>query len=62
MSDSLLSDIDFKNKMAWVWTTLNDVNLTYENNLLKILEIPQIQFFLVGLKQLFLTLEQSLVP
>ena len=23
MSDPLLSDIDFKNKMAWVWTTLN---------------------------------------
>jgi len=22
MSDPLLSDIDFKNKMAWVWTTL----------------------------------------
>ena len=23
MSDPPLSDIDFKNKMAWVWTTLN---------------------------------------
>ena len=23
MSDPLLSDIDFKNKTAWVWTTLN---------------------------------------
>ena len=23
MSDPTLSDIDFKNKMAWVWTTLN---------------------------------------
>ena len=23
MSDPILSDIDFKNKMAWVWTTLN---------------------------------------
>ena len=22
MSDPTLSDIDFKNKMAWVWTTL----------------------------------------
>ena len=22
MSDSILSDIDFKNKIAWVWTTL----------------------------------------
>ena len=22
MSDPLLSDIDFKNKMAWIWTTL----------------------------------------
>ena len=22
MSDPLLSDIDFKNKIAWVWTTL----------------------------------------
>jgi len=22
MSDPSLSDIDFKNKMAWVWTTL----------------------------------------
>ena len=62
MSDSLLSDIDFKNKMALVWTTFNDENFTYENKLLKILEIHQIQFFLVGLKQLFLTLEQSLVP
>jgi len=23
MSDPTFSDIDFKNKMAWVWTTLN---------------------------------------
>ena len=23
MSDPTLSDIDFKSKMAWVWTTLN---------------------------------------
>ena len=23
MSDPPLSDIDFKNKMAWVWTTFN---------------------------------------
>ena len=23
MSDPTLSNIDFKNKMAWVWTTLN---------------------------------------
>ena len=23
MSDPTLSDIDFKNKMAWMWTTLN---------------------------------------
>ena len=22
MSDPTLSDVDFKNKMAWVWTTL----------------------------------------
>jgi len=31
MSDPTLSDIDFKNKMTWVWTTLNikifDMNL-----------------------------------
>ena len=26
MSDPTFSDIDFKNKMAWVWTTLNDKN------------------------------------
>ena len=25
MSDPPLSDIYFKNKMAWVWTTLNDL-------------------------------------
>ena len=24
MSDPPLSDIDFKNKMAWIWTTPND--------------------------------------
>ena len=24
MSDPTLSDVDFKNKMAWVWTTLNN--------------------------------------
>ena len=24
MSDPNLSDIDFENKMAWVWATLND--------------------------------------
>ena len=24
MSDPTLSDIDFKNKMAWVWTTLEN--------------------------------------
>ena len=24
MSDPTFSDIDFKNKMAWVWTTLKD--------------------------------------
>ena len=24
MSDPFPSDIDFKNKMAWVWTTLKD--------------------------------------
>ena len=39
---------------------------TYENNLLKILEIHQSQFFLVGLNQPFhsnfLTLEQLQVP
>jgi len=27
MSDPSLSDIDFKNKIAWVWTTLNDFEL-----------------------------------
>ena len=27
MSDPCLSDIDFKNKMAWVWTTLNLVKM-----------------------------------
>ena len=25
MSDPALSDIDFKNKMAWVWTTLKNL-------------------------------------
>ena len=25
MSDPMLSDIDFENKMTWVWTTLNKV-------------------------------------
>ena len=28
LSDPPLSDIDFKNKMAWVWTTLK-VNISY---------------------------------
>ena len=27
MSDPPLSDIDFRNKMTWVWTTLNDLNI-----------------------------------
>ena len=27
MSDPSLSDIDFKNKMAWVWTTVNGSKL-----------------------------------
>ena len=26
LSDPPLSDIDFKNKMAWDWTTLNNVS------------------------------------
>ena len=26
LSDLTLSDIDFKNKMAWVWTTLKFYN------------------------------------
>ena len=29
MSDPILSEMDFKNKMVWVWTTLN---LAAENN------------------------------
>ena len=28
MSDPTLSDVDFKNKMAWIWTTLNN-SVTY---------------------------------
>ena len=28
MSDPLISDIDFKNEMAWVWTTLYFDELT----------------------------------
>ena len=31
MSDPTLSDIDFKNKMAWVWTTLNFIS--FQGNL-----------------------------
>ena len=27
MSDPPLSDMDFKNQMTWVWTTLNDLNI-----------------------------------
>ena len=30
MSDPTFSDIDFKNKMAWVWTTLNRVSSRIE--------------------------------
>ena len=29
MSDPTLSDIDFKNKMAWVWTTLNQIEIQF---------------------------------
>ena len=29
MSDPPLSNVDFKNKMAWVWTTLENEN--FEN-------------------------------
>ena len=42
MSDPPLSDIDFKNKMAWVWTTLKtdfkkiwSLNQTYGDKILK---------------------------
>jgi len=31
MSDSTLSDIDIQNKMAWVWTTLNDWSLRFHH-------------------------------
>ena len=29
MSDPILSDIDFKNKMTWVWTTLKELGEIY---------------------------------
>ena len=32
MSDPPLSDIDFKNKMAWVWTTLEPDHILWENS------------------------------
>ena len=28
MSDPTLSDIDFKNKMTWLWTTLKGITVT----------------------------------
>ena len=33
MSDPNLSDIDFKNKMTWVWTTLKNENFEFSRNL-----------------------------
>ena len=29
MLEPTLSDIDFKNKMTWVWTTLNELGEIY---------------------------------
>ena len=44
MSDPTLSDIDFKNKAAWVWTTLKNVNLPYLWNIQNIkVEIDKYQ-------------------
>ena len=31
MSDPSLSEIDFKNKIAWVWTTLNVIQFFPKN-------------------------------
>ena len=34
MSDPIFSDIDFKIKMAWIWTTLKFYDIIYMINLL----------------------------
>ena len=36
VSDLTLSDIDVKNKMAWVWTTLNNIIKFSTRNWMKI--------------------------
>ena len=52
MSDPPLSDIDFKNKMAWVWTTLNlgilelGFMLLFHSALHFFLHVPSVQMML----------------
>ena len=43
MSDPILSDIDYKNKMAWVWATLEFLLILSKNGLSRFLGYSKIR-------------------